>query len=101
MLEPPYGAAQLPCHRSNRGNPLTLSILTQIEPETNGSAKANAQLIAQAPRMYEACKTMDAFIESWLDVLLSNMTSKELHQYHDVVKKALAKANRSRENEKA
>jgi len=58
---------------------------------TNAEDEANAHLIAASRELYEACKLMDTFIESWLDVLLSNMTSEELHQYHDVVKQAIAK----------
>ena len=53
----------------------------------------NCPLHKAAPDMYEAIELMDSFIDTWLDVLLSKMTSEDLHKYHDPIKQALAKAN--------
>lgn len=45
-----------------------------------------------APLLYEACRRADTFINAWLDVLLSNMTSEMLREeIGDILKQALAR----------
>lgn len=53
---------------------------------------ANARLIASAPDLYEAGLQMEAFIQTWKDVLLTNMTEEMLEKETNKLSPAIAKA---------